>query len=179
MRVVNNRFLEHDWFASPLPENVTIGERSWLYSAFAFLHCHSRRGVQIGHDSGLYAGTFFDLGPNGEVRIGNYCALVGAIISSNQRIVIGDYAFISHEVVIADSWIAQPAANEDPRPSSAEELGVEIGPNAWIGTGAILLSGAKIGEGAIVGAQTLVNFAVPDFAIVAGSPAQIRGYVKG
>ena len=176
--MAEKRVLAHDWFSGPLPENVEIGERTWLYSSFAFLHYRSRRGVRIGHNSGLYAGTFFDLGPEGEVSIGNYCALVGAIISSNKRVVIGDYAFISHEVVIADSWIAQPVGAQT-TVAVEGEISVEIGPNAWIGAGAILLAGAKIGEGAIVGAQTLVNFTVPDFAIVAGNPAQIKGYAKG
>src|SRR5262249_58156271 len=89
---------------------VVIGERSWLYSSFAFLHYRSESecGVRVGSDSGLYHGTFFDLGPSGEVEIGNYCSIVGAIISCNSRVVIRDYAFVAHEVVIADHFAAIP-----------------------------------------------------------------------
>src|SRR5882724_10319747 len=102
--------MSHDWFSRPLPANVVLGERSWLYSTFAFLHYRSTRpcGVRVGHDSGIYHGTFFDLGPEGEVEIGNYATLVGAIISTNSRVVIGDYAFLAHEVVLADSFAATP-----------------------------------------------------------------------
>ncbi len=65
--------LSHDWFPGALPQNVNIGERSWLYSSFAFRHYNSECscGVNVGHDTGLYNGTFFDLGPNGEVI---YCS---------------------------------------------------------------------------------------------------------
>ena len=166
--------LPHDWFPRPLPTNVILGERSWLYSAFAFLHYHSRQpcGVRVGHDTGLYNGTFFDLGPDGEVEIGNFCTLVGAIIASNGRVVIRDYAFIAHEVVIADDPIAQPA----PRATGVASVSVTIGENAWIGAQAVLLGGARIGAGAIVGAAAVVNGAVPPHAVVAGNPAQIVGW---
>jgi len=44
--------LAHDWFPRALPDNVVIGERSWLYSSFAFLHYRSDQpcGVRIGSD---------------------------------------------------------------------------------------------------------------------------------
>lgn len=167
--------LPHDWFPRELPSNVVLGERSWLYSAFAFLHYQSRRlcGVRVGHDTGLYNGTFFDLGPDGEVEIGNYCTLVGVIIASNRRVVIGDYAFIAHEVVIADDPAAQPAAGEA---AGAAAPGVLIGENAWIGAQAILLGGARIGEGAIVGAAAVVDGEVPSYAVVGGNPAKIKAW---
>ncbi|MBM2812722.1 MAG: transferase hexapeptide repeat containing protein, partial [Chloroflexi bacterium] len=157
---------------------VVVGARSWLYSSFAFLHYYSRRscGVRVGHDSGVYNGTFFDLGPSGEVDVGDYCTLVGAMISSNGRVEIGDYSFISHEVVLADSFAALPWVSEAAPSSSVRqppELSISIGSNAWIGARAILLRGARIGEGAIVGAATVVDFEVPPHAIVAGNPARV------
>src|SRR5260370_34148445 len=98
--------LPHDWFPRSLPPNVIIGPRSWVYSAFAFLHCRSRRkcAVRVGQDSGVYNGSFFELGPGGEVEIGNYCSVVGAVIRTDLRVVIEDYALVSHEVVIADTF---------------------------------------------------------------------------
>ena len=175
--------LPHDWFPVPLPSNVVIGERSWLYSAFAFLHYRSQRscGVRVGHDSGLYHGTFFDLGPDGEVEIGNYCTLVGAIIASNRRVVIGDYAFIAHEVVIADSFAAVPrwSLGKDAQKRNVERYdSMVIGENAWIGARAVLLAGARIGKGAIIGAAAVVDGEVPAYAIVAGNPAAIRGWSR-
>ncbi len=167
--------LPHDWFPQPLPANVCLGERSWCYSSFCCLHYQSRRpcGLRVGHDSGIYHGTFFDLGPEGEVEIGNFCTLVGAIIASNRRIVIGDYTFIAHEVVLADSFAARPASRTTPEPDS--KPAIAIGPNCWVGARAILLAGCQLGEGAIVGAAAVVDFPVPAFSIVAGNPARIVG----
>ncbi len=42
----------------------------------------------------------------------------------------------------------------------------------WIGVGAIILPGVTIGEGAIVGAGSVVSQNVPDYTIVAGNPAR-------
>jgi acetyltransferase-like isoleucine patch superfamily enzyme len=167
--------LEHDWFPKPLPENVEIGDRSWLYSSFAFAHYKSRKpcGVKVGQDTGLYNGTFFDLGPEGEVVIGDYCTLVGVIISTNSRIEIGDYGLFAHEVVLADSCIALPGGDCRKRAES-----IRIGNTVWVGAHATILSGASIGEGAIIGAAAVVDFHVPDYAIVAGNPARVIGWAN-
>jgi len=176
--------LIHDWFPRPLPAGVEIGPRSWLYSAFAFLHCQSLRPVpvRIGSDSGIYLGTHFELGPGGEIAVGNFCTIVGAIIRTDQRVVIEDYAFIAHEVVLADRFACMPpepnAAEPDTSSLKSPSLSIAVRRNAWIGTHAILLRGADIGEGAIVGAAAVVDFHVPPFAIVAGNPAAIVGWAR-
>jgi acetyltransferase-like isoleucine patch superfamily enzyme len=174
--------LAHDWFPRAVPANVVLGERSWCYSSFSYLHYQSRRpcGVRVGHDSGIYHGTFFDLGPDGEVEIGNYCTLVGAIISTNSRIVIGDFAFLAHEVVLADLFAATPRAAETSeigKTSSARPALIVVGENSWIGARTVLLPGARLGEGVIVGAAAVVDFEVPSGSIVAGNPARIVGRV--
>lgn len=173
--------LPHDWFARPLPPNVVIGPRSWVYSSFAFVHCQSRRpcAVRVGQDSGVYHGTFFELGFCGEVDIGNYCTVVGAVIRTDQRVVIEDYALVSHEVVIADT--AAPAPPCKSKGSAQQEfpaLSVAVRRNAWVGARAILLGGADIGEGAIIGAGAVIDFPVPAFAIAAGNPARVVGKVE-
>jgi acetyltransferase-like isoleucine patch superfamily enzyme len=171
-------YLEHDWFPRPLPSNVRIGPRSWLYSAYAFLHCRSQAPccVQIGSDSGVYHGSFFELGPEGRVEIGDFCTLVGATICTNGRVVIEDYAFIAHEVFLADRFA--PVPFEPGARTLRAGPAIRIGKNAWIGARAVLLQGADLGEGSIVGAATVVDTAVPPFAIVAGDPARIVGWAR-
>ena len=173
-----DRPLEHDWFPRPLPANVALGPRSWLYSSYALLRCRSTRpfAVRIGSDSGVYDGSHFVLGPDGEVAIGDFVTVVGAIFATNGRVTIGDHAMIAHEVVIADGWAASPDdAERGWSAAAAPHPRVEIGANAWIAARAVLLGGARIGHDAIVGAGAVVDFAVPPFAIVAGNPARIVG----
>jgi acetyltransferase-like isoleucine patch superfamily enzyme len=170
--------LPHDWFPRALPTNVKIGERSWLYSSFSLVHCCSCRAValRIGHDSGLYNGTFFDLGPEGEVDVGNYCTIVGAIFATNGRVEIGDYSFIAHEVVIADHMMAFPAV---PGVRSQPPATIKrIGANVWIGARAVLTGNIEIGEGAIIGAAAVVNSDVPPYSVFGGNPAIPIGVVR-
>jgi acetyltransferase-like isoleucine patch superfamily enzyme len=174
--------MAHDWFPRPLPPNVAVGARSWIYSSFAFLHYRSERpcGVRVGSDSGLYNGTFFDLGPRGAVEIGNYCTIVGAIISCDSLVVINDYAFVAHEVVIADHFAATPLSSSEKKDAAqgGSDPSIVIGANAWIGARAILLAGCKVGENAIVGAAAVIDFTIPPGAIVAGNPARVVGHIE-
>lgn len=172
------RHLEHDWFSRPLPANFVLGDDSFLYSSFAFLHCASTAlsGVKIGRNSGIYHGTFFDLGPDGEINIGDYCSVVGAIFVTNSKVSIGDYSFLAHEVVIADHhWSVPPGGRlaASATVSSTRDMCVEIGSNVWIGAQAILLGSLRIGEGSIIGAATVVTEDVPPYTLCAGNPARL------
>lgn len=53
---------------------------------------------------------------------------------------------------------------------------VRIGHDVWIGRSAIVLPGADIGHGAVVGAGAVVTKSVPPYAIVAGNPARLIRY---
>ena len=50
---------------------------------------------------------------------------------------------------------------------------VEIGSDVWIGRGALILSGIRVGHGAVVAAHSVVTREVPPYAIVAGNPARL------
>ena len=54
-----------------------------------------------------------------------------------------------------------------------KERDVIVEEDVWIGARVTLLSGAHIGRGAVVGANSLVNKEIPPYAIVVGSPAKI------
>jgi phosphonate metabolism protein (transferase hexapeptide repeat family) len=66
-------------------------------------------------------------------------------------------------------------AEEDDREVHEWRLGhrVTIGPDVWIGHGAILLPGVSVGTGAVIGAGAVVTKDVPDYAIAAGNPARL------
>lgn len=167
--------LAHDWFAAQLPRNVVISDRSWVYSSYAFLHYRSTQpiGVRIGTDSGIYDGTFFDLGPNGCIRIGDFSTIVGAVIKSDGPVEIGDYCLIAHEVVLSDDPCGIPGASASMSGGGDQRQAIRIGNNCWIATGAILLGGAQIGDNSIVAAHCVVDFNVPAGKMVVGNPSRI------
>ncbi|MBU1158563.1 MAG: CatB-related O-acetyltransferase [Candidatus Thermoplasmatota archaeon] len=51
-----------------------------------------------------------------------------------------------------------------------------IGNDVWIGVDALILSGVSVGNGAVIGAGSVVTANVPPYAIVVGNPARIIGY---
>lgn len=51
-----------------------------------------------------------------------------------------------------------------------------IGNDVWIGHGAFVLPGVKVGNGAVIGAMSVVTKNVPAYAVVAGSPAKVIRY---
>ena len=50
---------------------------------------------------------------------------------------------------------------------------VVIGHDVWVGTGALIMSGVTIGNGAVIGARSVVTHDVPPYAVVGGVPAQV------
>lgn len=50
---------------------------------------------------------------------------------------------------------------------------VVIGNDVWIGYGATIMSGVSIGDGAVIGARSVVTKDVPPYAIVAGNPGVV------
>lgn len=58
----------------------------------------------------------------------------------------------------------------DQQPCRAEP--VEIGSDVWLGAGAVVLPGVRIGDGAVVGANSVVTTDVAPYTVVAGAPAR-------
>jgi maltose O-acetyltransferase len=56
-----------------------------------------------------------------------------------------------------------------------EEFGkpVEIGSDVWVGGGAIILPGVRIGSRAVIGAGSVVTRDIPDDAFAAGNPCRV------
>lgn len=172
--------LEHEWAPFDVPENVVLGENTYLHSAFAFLHYRSERpgAVRIGRHTAMYDATMFDLGPKGEVEIGAYGLINGAHFIANSRIVLGDFVYLSYEVYITDAAAPVPPIDEAYAvPAGGDAPTVVIGDDCWVGLRSVVMAGTHLGRGVIVGAGSVVDSDVPDYCVVAGNPARIVGSV--
>lgn len=57
---------------------------------------------------------------------------------------------------------------------------VSIGDGSWLGFGAVVLPGARIGKHVTIGANSVVTGEIPDYSVAVGSPAKvIRRYLDG
>jgi acetyltransferase-like isoleucine patch superfamily enzyme len=174
--------LDHDWFPGVVPDNVVFGAGTYVHTSYSFHHFRSERpcGLRVGENASLYEDASFELGPDGEVEIGDYTMLFGGKFNTNSRIVVGSYTLISYETYISDTFApAPPVDSVYPSTSTATPLtSITIGDVCWIGVRASVLAPARLGDGVIVAAGAVVDFEVPDYAVVAGNPARIVGWSR-
>ena len=180
--------LPWDWYPGTIPDGVEIDGTAYVETSFSFLLYRSTRrpGVVYGRGASSYLGTMFDVGPRGRVTLGEYALVHGARIVCDDEIVIGHHALISWNVVLMDTYrfSADPEVRRRELSAVPSELPrilrgagrsrrIEIGPNVWIGFDAVVLPGVSVGEGAVVGAKSVVTADVPPFSVVAGNPARV------
>lgn len=110
------------------------------------------------------------------LEIGDFVTIGrGAIISIKDTLSIGDYSLIGPYVQITDNNHTTKRANLIKYQRSTIKP-IVIGQDCWIGSGARILAGVTIGNGAVVGANAVVTKDVPPFAIVGGVPAKVIKY---
>jgi acetyltransferase-like isoleucine patch superfamily enzyme len=89
---------------------------------------------------------------------------------------VGIVGKLDHDFRVVGKTIRRAPAMRDADFRRGEpKLVVEIGEDVWIGYGAIVLSGTKVGRGAIVAAGSVVTKDVASYDIVAGAPARTIG----
>ena len=111
--------------------------------------------------------TYGNLGYNGlgNIRVGNFCSL-----SQNVRVVTHGHntGWVSTYPFGADEF--KPYWQTD-TPGHPKQWDITIGHDVWIGQDALIM--ASIGNGAIIGAGSVVRDEVPPYAIVIGNPAGV------
>jgi len=121
--------------------------------------------VEIERDCQLVAEGTLSIGADSFVG-------TGSIIVAAERVIIGKDALIAAYVTIRDQDHKIGAGTPYHR-KGLVTAPVEIGSNVWIGTKASVLRGVTIGDGAVIGAHSLVTAAVEGATLVAGVPAKL------
>lgn len=190
-----NRRLPWDWYDGTIPENVVLDETAYVETSFSFFCYRSQEpvGLQMGRGASTYIGTMFDVGSKGRVKVGDYTLVVGVRIVCDCEIEIGDYSLLSWNVVLMDTY--RMSLDPDQRRRELERAALQIrqapnriplivegdapparpiriGKNVWIGFDSCVLPGVTIGDGAIVGARSVVVDDVEPYTVVAGNPAR-------
>lgn len=151
--------------------NLWIGDE-------AFLHCSvvaEREGAQvrigrrtfIGHETKIIAADRIDIGDDVNIAWAvtvtdhNAHSVDWAKRASDTGRARADYLAHGGNVSVSKDW------------SNVGIAPVVIADRAWIGFNAIILKGVTVGEGAVVGAGSVVTKDVPPNTIVAGNPARV------
>jgi len=114
------------------------------------------------------------LGGNGKLIIGSYTAInAGCLITAMERVEIGSNVMLAPRVYILDV-----DHSFDRRDIPIAQQGYKVQPvviedDVWVGAGAVITKGVRIGRGAIIGANSVVTRDVPQYAIAAGVPARV------
>ncbi|MDE5832105.1 MAG: acyltransferase [Desulfovibrio sp.] len=115
-------------------------------------------------------------GPGAKIEIGPDCQLSGTSITARSRIIrLGKGVLIGPNCVIVDSDFHSPwpAEARSGSPGYENDAPVSIGDYVWIGMNSIILKGAEIGEGAIIGAGSVVTGNIPACSVACGVPARV------
>src|SRR5213593_1192729 len=96
------RKIPSDWHDGELPDNVLIHESAYIATSATFELFDSQmpQGVRLDSAASAYHPTVFDVGPRGQVHVGEYAMLNGPRIICDESIDIGAYCLISWNVVL-------------------------------------------------------------------------------
>lgn len=152
----NNRIL----FDETVPQNIRVyflGENNWF---------------RIGSNLSVNRLDIY-FGNNGFCEIGNATSIARAVcFVSDSQLKIGEDCMFSSEVVIRThddhhifDWETHQRINWP--------KDVIIGDQVWVGYKTLLLAGARIGTGSIVGANAVTSSSFGDHVLIAGCPAKM------
>ena len=139
-----------------LRQLVKFRSKKIFISKGTFLHPK----VVIGKCTRINATSHID-----QCTIGAFCAIGGRLVvrSSNHY----------HNFLNMQDWAQQFVLKSNIKVGGKSEGSVEIGNAVWIGDSVIILPDVEIGDGAVIGAGSVVTKSIPPFSIAVGNPAQV------
>ena len=180
------------------PQRFSVGRTS-VFLDGARIDCRinrDRKRLVIGEECVLGCAFVFE-SDEGYIQIGNRTFInSGTHLIARSDVIIGDdvtiawgvwvYNHDSHSIDWRERVKDLRAVYEDVQAgrdmiagkdwTSVKAAPIRICDKAWIGMNAIILKGVTIGEGAVVGAGSVVTHDVPPWTIAAGNPAKVVGH---
>jgi len=132
-------------------------------------------GVTIHRDSWIQVLGDHPASGAAVLEIKSHAAIgMGATISAAKSVTIGEYVLFARNVYVSDHRHAFFDVN-DPimLQGITPPTPVSIGNSSWLGQNVCVLPGALIGAHCVIGANSVVNSAIPDFSVAVGSPARV------
>ncbi|MDJ0775754.1 MAG: CatB-related O-acetyltransferase [Mastigocoleus sp. MO_167.B18] len=122
--------------------------------------------------------TYFDrhisLGlftPEEVIKIGKFCSLAKDVV-----IFGGGEHILTRATTFPFKWLSPDAEPEEKYTDASAKGATIIGHDVWVGYGATILSGVKVGNGVVIGAGAVVSKNIPHYAVAVGNPAKVIRY---
>lgn len=169
------RAILHNWQG----ERWRVGDRI-AFEAGCRLepYCQIFEGHYLPRAFGAFSYTIGPLEP--QVEVGRYCSIARfqQWMGSDHPIDWASSSPVFHQSTMpaAERFRAVHGVTDQPPPFPGIDRTVRIGHDVWIGDAAMIAPGVQIGDGAVIGARTLVLEDVPPYAIVVGHPARVLRY---
>ena len=153
----------------------------WRWHTDGLLFLGRRLQIQIARGARLEFGRFVWVGDGTKIRCHEGEVVIGAktvlgqecTISAYRRVRIGEQCVIADRAMFIDFDHGVTEVERPIRLQGIYKRDVEVGSNCWIGYGACILRGVRVGDNAIVGSNSVVTRDVPANAVVGGVPAKL------
>ncbi len=153
----------------------------WRWRTDGLLFLGRGLELQIAKRGRVDFGRFVWIGDGTKIRCHEGVVEIGAktvigqecTISAYQRVRIGEQCVIADRAMFIDFDHGVVEVERPIRQQGIYKRDVEVGSNVWIGYGACILRGVRVGDNSIVGTNSVVTKDVPANAVVAGVPARV------
>jgi acetyltransferase-like isoleucine patch superfamily enzyme len=137
--------------------------------------------LEIGRGATLRIGRWAWIGDGTKIRVHEGEVSIGAktvlgqecTISAYQHVSIGRECILADRVMLIDFDHGVVEVDRPIRLQGIYKRDVRVGHNVWMGYGACILRGVRVGDNSIVGTNSVVTKHVPENAVVAGIPARV------
>jgi acetyltransferase-like isoleucine patch superfamily enzyme len=158
---------------------LTVAGRRWHTTGMLFLG----RGLelQIGRSGEIHFGRFVWIGDGTKIRCHEGIVEIGdktvfgqeCTISAYQRVRIGEQCVIADRAMFIDFDHGVAEVERPIRVQGIYKRDTVVGSNVWVGYGACVLRGVRVGDNSIIGTNAVVTKDVPANAVVGGVPARV------
>ena len=137
--------------------------------------------LEIGRGATLRIGRWAWIGHGCKIRVHEGEVSIGAktvigqecTVSAFQRVTIGRECILADRVMLIDFDHGAAEVERPIRLQGIYKRDVEVGHNVWIGYGACILRGVRIGDNSIVGTSAVVTRSFAENTVLAGVPARV------
>ncbi len=134
----------------------------------------TNRGIDIGAGAFIGRGSILSC-KDGDITLGEHVNLgFHCEIFSGSSVSVGRHGLFAAYVYLVGGGHAFERADLPVVEQARVSRGITLGDDVWLGTGAKVLDGVRVGSRVVVGANAVVTSDLPDGAVAAGVPARVQ-----